>query len=52
MAGADAVEVGTASLADPRAPWKVLDDTRRWCARRGVASLLELKGAIDGHAVR
>ncbi len=48
LAGADAVEVGTATFADPRAPWRVLADTRRWCARHGVAELRELKGALDG----
>jgi dihydroorotate dehydrogenase (NAD+) catalytic subunit len=31
QAGADAVQVGTATFRDPRAPWKVLRDLRRWC---------------------
>jgi dihydroorotate dehydrogenase (NAD+) catalytic subunit len=44
LAGADAVEVGTASLADPRAEWRVIDETRRWCAEKGVARLMSLKG--------
>jgi dihydroorotate dehydrogenase (NAD+) catalytic subunit len=48
LAGADAVEVGTASLADPRAPWKVQHATRRWCAGHGVARLSDLKGQLDG----
>jgi dihydroorotate dehydrogenase (NAD+) catalytic subunit len=48
LAGADAVEVGTASLADPRAPWKVQHATRRWCARHDVARLSDLKGQLDG----
>lgn len=48
LAGADAVEVGTATFADPKAPWRVLDDTRRWCERHGVARLAELKGALGG----
>jgi dihydroorotate dehydrogenase (NAD+) catalytic subunit len=48
LAGADAVEVGTASLADPRAPWKVQHATRRWCARHGIARLSDLKGQLDG----
>jgi dihydroorotate dehydrogenase (NAD+) catalytic subunit len=53
LAGADAVEVGTATLADPRAPWRVQRDTRRWCARHGVARLLDLKGQLrDAAAVR
>ena len=33
MAGADAVEVGTACLRDPRAPLKVLAGLARWCRR-------------------
>jgi dihydroorotate dehydrogenase (NAD+) catalytic subunit len=32
LAGADAVQVGTATFRDPRAPWKVLRDISRWCA--------------------
>lgn len=43
-AGADAVQVGTATFADPRAPWKVQDELARWCAGRGV-SVRELVGA-------
>jgi len=48
LAGADAVEVGTASLADPRAPWKVQRATRKWCARHDVARLADLKGRLNG----
>jgi dihydroorotate dehydrogenase (NAD+) catalytic subunit len=35
-AGADAVQVGTAIFRDPRAPWKVLRQTARWCRDRGT----------------
>ncbi len=35
-AGADAVQVGTATFRDPRAPWKVLRGVERWCAKRGT----------------
>jgi dihydroorotate dehydrogenase (NAD+) catalytic subunit len=35
-AGADAVQVGTAIFRDPRAPWKVLHELARWCAKRGT----------------
>jgi dihydroorotate dehydrogenase (NAD+) catalytic subunit len=35
-AGADAVQVGTAIFRDPRAPWKVLHELGRWCAKRGT----------------
>ncbi|MGO8859549.1 MAG: dihydroorotate dehydrogenase [Acidimicrobiales bacterium] len=42
-AGADAVQVGTATFRDPRAPWQVLRQLGRWCAARGttVGSLRE-----------
>jgi dihydroorotate dehydrogenase (NAD+) catalytic subunit len=44
MAGADAVQVGTATFRDPRAPWKVLHELGRWCARRNttVSALREM----------
>ncbi len=44
MAGADAVQVGTATFRDPRAPWKVLRQLRRWCGERGPA-VEELRAA-------
>ena len=45
MAGACAVQVGTATFADPRAPAKVLRELARWCAAHGVIRLDELIGA-------
>ncbi len=44
-AGADAVEVGTATFADPRAPAKVLADLRRWCITAGTSRVADLIGA-------
>jgi dihydroorotate dehydrogenase (NAD+) catalytic subunit len=35
-AGADAVQVGTAIFRDPRAPWKIVRQLTRWCAKRGT----------------
>jgi len=35
-AGADAVQVGTATFRDPRAPWKVLRQLDRWCEAHGT----------------
>jgi dihydroorotate dehydrogenase (NAD+) catalytic subunit len=35
-AGADAVQVGTATFRDPRAPWKVLRQLEQWCAKKGT----------------
>lgn len=43
-AGADAVQVGTATFADPRAPSRVLDELISWCLTHGVARLSDLKG--------
>ena len=43
-AGASAVQVGTASFWDPRAPRKVLDELRRWCGRHGVRTAASLTG--------
>lgn len=43
-AGADAVEVGTATFADPRAPARILADVRRWCAESGTPRIADLIG--------
>jgi dihydroorotate dehydrogenase (NAD+) catalytic subunit len=48
MAGADALEVGTASFANPRAPWLVQRAMSRWMRRHGVATLDEIRGAAHG----
>ena len=48
MAGADAVEVGTATFFEPRAPVRVLRELGAWCARRGVAHVRDLRGAAHG----
>jgi len=47
MAGADAVQVGTATFADPRAPVRVLGELIEWCRRHGVASTRELVGVAQ-----
>ena len=43
-AGAHAVQVGTASFADPRAAERVLDEIVSWCGAHGVATVSELTG--------
>ncbi len=48
MAGADALEVGTATFADPRAPFRVRDELDRWLDDHGVASLGEIVGVAHG----
>lgn len=45
VAGASAVQVGTATFADPRAPARVLDELRAWCGRNNVRRVSELIGA-------
>ncbi len=45
MAGANAVQVGTATFADPRRIAKIRDQLTKWCAEHDVASLAELIGA-------
>ena len=48
MAGANAVQVGTATFADPRAPARVLAELRAWCRGHGVQRIDELIGAAHG----
>ena len=48
LAGACAVEVGTATFADPRAPRRILKELTKWCYRHGVADVAELIGAAHG----
>ena len=45
MAGASAVQVGTASFADPRSVARVLAELETWCADHGVRRITELIGA-------
>ena len=48
LAGANAVQVGTATFADPRAPVRVLGEVLEWCRRHGVDSVREILGGMDG----
>jgi dihydroorotate dehydrogenase (NAD+) catalytic subunit len=48
MAGASAVQVGTATFANPRATAEVLAEVGAWCDRRGVTNLAELIGVAHG----
>ncbi|MDQ1519805.1 MAG: dihydroorotate dehydrogenase catalytic subunit [Actinomycetota bacterium] len=47
LAGASAVGVGTATFADPRAPLRILDELRIWCARHSVANVKDLVGVLE-----
>jgi dihydroorotate dehydrogenase (NAD+) catalytic subunit len=48
LAGANAVQVGTAIFADPRAPVRILEELRAWCASHDVAKVAELVGRVHG----
>lgn len=48
LAGASAVQVGTASFADPRASARVQDEIQDWCHRHGVVRVAELTGGAHG----
>jgi dihydroorotate dehydrogenase (NAD+) catalytic subunit len=51
LAGAQAVQVGTATFADPRATAKVLAGLEHWCRRHRVGSINELIGGSHGQEV-
>jgi dihydroorotate dehydrogenase (NAD+) catalytic subunit len=46
LAGASAVQVGTASFLDPSAMIGIIDGLAAWCERHGVARVAELTGAV------
>ena len=48
LAGARAVQVGTATFADPRAPGRVRDELEDWVRRQGASRLDELIGDVHG----
>ena len=48
MAGATAVQVGTATFADPRACWRVQEEVAAWCRTHGVGAVRELIGGAHG----
>lgn len=47
MAGACAVQIGTATFADPAAPEKLVGELHRWCAERGITRILDLQGTAQ-----
>lgn len=47
LAGASAVQVGTATFVDPAAPLKIAEEIGRYLASREIATLRELIGALD-----
>jgi len=47
LAGATAVQVGTASYWDPRATEKIVAELESWCAAHEIANVRELTGAMQ-----
>ena len=47
MAGATAVQVGTATFTNPRAPLDVLDELGAWLERHDVASVTDISGCAQ-----
>src|SRR5436309_9627863 len=47
LAGASAIQVGTASFYDPRAPLRVLADLEKFLKRRGLSSIRTLVGQMQ-----
>ena len=47
MAGATAVEIGTANFVDPQVTIKVRDGLNEWLDRHGCHSVSEIIGAVD-----
>ena len=47
MAGASAVQVGTATFLDPFAPWRIIDEIENWCTENKIQSISELVGAAQ-----
>lgn len=50
LAGASAVQVGTATFRDPLAPLHVLEDLESYCRAEGLTTLRELVGAANQDA--
>jgi dihydroorotate dehydrogenase (NAD+) catalytic subunit len=46
IAGASAVEVGTAHFVDPRVSEKLVDDFEMWCRKESVFEISELQGSL------
>jgi len=47
LAGATAIQVGTASFADPRATERLAKGLESWCRSHDVAKVSSLTGALE-----
>jgi dihydroorotate dehydrogenase (NAD+) catalytic subunit len=48
LAGASAVQVGTATFANPRAAARIRDQLQRWAAKHNIHRIADVTGAIHG----
>lgn len=48
IAGASAVEVGTAHFTDPRASERIAEGLERWCRAEKVSEISSLRGSLQG----
>lgn len=46
IAGASAVAIGTAALANPKLPSRIVRDLERWCERHNVARIADVIGTL------
>src|SRR6058998_3855912 len=46
LAGASAIQVGTANFYDPRAPLRVLEGLEKWLKKKGLSSIKDLVGQM------
>ena len=46
LAGARAIEIGTALFYDPYAPLKIIDGINEWLDREGIAGINEIVGTV------
>lgn len=44
--GAQAVQVGTATFYDPRAPQRIAEEMTAWCLRHGTSAVAEITGSL------
>jgi dihydroorotate dehydrogenase (NAD+) catalytic subunit len=47
LAGAAAIQIGTANFHDPRAPLHVLDGLAKFLQKRGLSSVRDLVGKVS-----
>ena len=44
MAGASAVQIGTATYLDPDAPWNIIDGIETWCKNNVINDINDIVG--------